>query len=306
LETLETLKESKEHGAATPEDERTIVDLMMDQVEFADTLILNKTDLVAKDELDTIRSLLKKLNPTAELILSTFSKVPLDQILNTGRFSMEHAMTRPGWLQELRGTHTPETEEYGVGSFVYRNHERPFHPERLQASLPRLFGQEAPAITEGGAAQAQGDDTFLGNVLRSKGSIWLASMHDVIVSWASAGQQVSLQPQQPWLVSMTPEQLADLPEEDKLEVDEQLRQTAERAFGDRESELVFIGIGLEQAAIVGILDAALLTDEEMKLGPAGWADLPCPFVESWTGEEGDADEEADEDEGEKEGSTGEE
>ena len=102
FESLETLQESKENGAATEEDERTIVDLMMDQVEFADTMILNKTDLVSESDLATIRALLHKLNPTASQITSTFSKVPLTEVIGTGRFNMEHAMTRPGWLQELR------------------------------------------------------------------------------------------------------------------------------------------------------------------------------------------------------------
>lgn len=102
LESLETLQENKENGAATEEDQRTIVDLMMDQVEFADTLILNKTDLVSKDDLATICALLRKLNPTATQLQSTFSTVPVSEIIGTGRFDMEQAMTRPGWLQELR------------------------------------------------------------------------------------------------------------------------------------------------------------------------------------------------------------
>lgn len=198
-----------------------------------------------------------------------------------------------------RGTHVPETEEYGVGSFVYRNHERPFHSERLQKTLPALFGH-AEEDTEASADAEEGSAPSHGSILRSKGSIWLATMHDIIVSWASAGQQISMQPQQPWLCALTDEQKEGMQEENKAEMAEQLARTAERKYKDRESEIVIIGIAMDEAKIRGMLDAALLTDEEMKLEPSEWADWECPFIASWTGGEDEDEDEVDEGEAEAE------
>ena len=134
------------------EDDRCVVDLLVDQIEFADVIILNKTDLVTREQLNLVTGIIKGLNPQAKLLEGQFGKVPLTEVLNTKRFSMEQAQEAPGWLKELRGEHTPETEEYGISSFVYRA-RRPFHPERFMAALC----------------------TEWPGVLRSKGFFWLAT-----------------------------------------------------------------------------------------------------------------------------------
>ena len=135
------------------EDERTVSDLLVDQVEFADVIILNKVDMVSSDERKRLEHALRQLNRHAEIIDARFSEVPLDKVIGTGHFDFERAAKSPGWLAELRGEHTPETEEYGIGSFVYRA-RRPFHPARFADALK---------------------DEWRGNVLRSKGFFWLAS-----------------------------------------------------------------------------------------------------------------------------------
>jgi len=147
------------------EDTRTVSDLLVDQVEFADVIILNKIDMITNEERDRLENALRQLNRHAEIIDARFSEVPLDKVMGTGHFDFERAAQSPGWLAELRGEHTPETEEYGIGSFVYRA-RRPFHPVRF--------------------AEARKND-WRGNVLRSKGFFWLASRPHAVGEWAQAG-----------------------------------------------------------------------------------------------------------------------
>lgn len=146
------------------EDERTVVDLLVDQIEFCDVLILNKTDLMTPAEIGQLEGILKTLNPRAQLLHSSFGKVPLDRIINTGLFDFDQAAEAPGWLQELRGEHVPETEEYGISSFVYRA-RKPFHPQRLW----QWFNSEWPGV------------------VRSKGRYWIASRPDFCATWSQAG-----------------------------------------------------------------------------------------------------------------------
>jgi G3E family GTPase len=135
--------------------------------------------LVTPDEAGRIEALLQKLNPKAKIIRTSHADVPLTEILNTKRFNFRDAMLQPGWLQELRGEHTPESEEYGISSFVYRR-RRPFHPERLHQLLSRR----------------------LPNVVRSKGNVWLAPLNDISVEWAGTGDIVSFAHGGGWLVSL--------------------------------------------------------------------------------------------------------
>lgn len=236
--------------ASGDEDDRTVVDLLIEQVEFADVIVLNKIDLVAADDLARLEALLHKLNPEARIIRSTFGQVPLDQILNTGLFSFERAAQMPGWLKELHGEHTPETEEYGISSFVFRA-SRPFHPQRLWD----LLHDEWPGV------------------LRSKGIFWLATRMNQCSLWSQAGAACRIEPGG-WWWAASDEQPDDPTEQAALAAiwDEQ--------WGDRRQELVVIGQEMDEAALRARLAACLLTDEEMALGPAGWVAFPDPFG-SW-------------------------
>ena len=231
-------------------DQRTVSDLLVDQVEFADVIVLNKIDLVSAAERERLEHALRQLNRHAGIVHAHFGRVPLDHVMGTGRFDFTRAAQAPGWLAELRGEHTPETEEYGIGSFVYRA-RRPFHPARF--------------------AQALKTD-WPGNVLRSKGYFWLASRYDAAGQWSQAGGIVRHGPAGYWWAAAPREHWPDDPAH---------RVRIERAFegehGDRRQELVFIGQHLEPEAICGILDRCLLTDLEMAAGPQAWRRLEDPF-----------------------------
>ncbi|OAN46199.1 hypothetical protein A6A03_13115 [Chloroflexus islandicus] len=236
--------------AAGDEDDRSIGDLLIEQVEFADVIVLNKVDLVAAADLDRLEALLRKLNPAARIIRSAFGNVPLDQILNTGLFSFERAAQMPGWLQELRGAHTPETEEYGISSFVFRA-RRPFHPQRLWDVLH----EEWPGV------------------LRSKGIFWLATRMNQCGIWSQAGAACRIEPGG-WWWAASDEQPDDPTEQAALAA------IWDAQWGDRRQELVLIGQEMDETALRAQLEACLLTDAEMALGPAGWETLPDPFG-SW-------------------------
>lgn len=155
-------------------DERTIADLLVDQVEFADVVILNKTDLVGADQLGRVEATVRRLNPRAQVIVTTHGDVPLDRVIGTGLFDHEAAAAVAGWDDELLGGHVPETEEYGIGSVAFRA-ERPFHPARLADALDGLRG-----------------------VLRSKGFCWIASRPDIVAVWSQAGPNLMIEPAQYW------------------------------------------------------------------------------------------------------------
>lgn len=229
--------------AADAQDQRTLVDLLVDQVEFADVLLLNKTDLVDEDELEQLEGILAKLNPRARLVRTQQSKVDLDLVLDTGLFDLEAAQKSAGWLAELAGEHTPETEEYGISSFVYRA-RRPFHPGRLAQALSR------PWV----------------GVLRAKGFFWLASRHARQGLWSQAGDSLLLEPAGLWWAEVAE---AERPAE--------VAARWQEPWGDRRQELVFIGIELDQQAYCRLLDLCLLTDQEMEPGPNAWAQLADPF-----------------------------
>ncbi|MRS18258.1 GTP-binding protein [Enterobacteriaceae bacterium RIT692] len=231
------------------EDERTVVDLLVDQIEFCDVLILNKTDLINETEKARLMAILTSLNPRANIITSEFGKVRLDQVLNTGLFDFDAAAQAPGWLQELRGEHTPETEEYGIRNFVFRA-RRPFHPMRFFQLI----------------------ENEMRGVVRSKGYFWLASRPRHAGSWSQAGG-VSRQ----GLAGMW---WACVPKDRWPEDAENLGYILENwvdGSGDARQELVFIGIDMDETALRNKLQQALLTDEEMALGPDNWAEFPDPF-----------------------------
>ena len=240
----------KERGEALNEgDERTVTDLLIEQVEFANVLVLNKTDLCSPDELGRLEAILIQLNPSARIVRSVWGKVALDDVMNTGLFDFDEAAQAPGWLSELRGEHTPETEEYGISNFVYRA-RRPFHPQRFHNAL-------------------QGD--FKG-VIRSKGHFWLATRMDQAGSWAQAGRVARFDQAGFWWAAVDARQRPDTPEFATY-----LHDIWQGEYGDRRQEIVFIGQNMNRALIEQQLNAALLTDAELESTPQQWQGWRDPF-----------------------------
>jgi G3E family GTPase len=233
-------------------DERTVVDLLTDQVEFADVIVINKTDLVTADELRRLEATLKALNPDADLIHAVQSNVPLAKVLNTGRFDFDKAANSAAWIKELNNEHTPETEEYGISSFVYRARV-PFHPERLYNVL-RLPIFEA--------------------VIRAKGMFWLATRPAYAGLLSKAGVSYSVDPLGTWWDTMA-EQDWNVTEAEK----QAIKQDWHPQWGDRVQQLVFIGIGLDEPAIRQALDSALVTESEAQEGISLWSTFHDPFPE---------------------------
>lgn len=236
------------------EDTRNIVDLLVDQVEFANVIIINKTDLVTPYDLEQLAVLLRKLNANARIIQTTEGRVPLDQVLGTGLFSLSEAEQQPEWLAVPRGEETTETEEYGISSFVYRS-RRPFHPQRLSDALDESLN----------------DGMFTG-VLRSKGLVWIASKHDWAYDWSQAGCSIRIDPAGYWWASAPEEEWP----EGKSEI-ERIRSMFQGLYGDRRQELVFIGREMDEPAIRDILESCLVTDLEFVQGPELWEQLADPF-----------------------------
>ena len=250
--------------ARDEQDDRCVVDLLVDQIEFADVIILNKTDLVTREELGQVTAIITGLNPQAALVYAKYGKVPLAQVLDTGRFSMEHAQEAPGWLKELRGEHTPETEEYGISSFVYRA-RRPFHPERFMNALRKDWP----------------------GVLRSKGFFWLATRMDWAGNFSQAGKACRTEAAGFWWAAVDKGEWPD----DQQQCEE-IVKLWKKPWGDRRQELVVIGQNMDHGVITAKFDACLLTDEEMALGPERWKEVfGDPFYEwrSVTGEDQQAD-----------------
>ncbi len=244
----ETLAEQKLGLDAA--DERDIVHLFTDQIEFANVIILNKVDLVSKEELVTIKQIIKVLNATAEVIESNYSRVPLEKVVNTGLFDFAKAAEAPTWLSELRGTHNPETIEYGISSFVY-SRTKPFHPVRFREWLA----------------------TIPGTVIRAKGMFWLATRYEEVGELSLAGTQIQANAMGFWWGIIDQ---ANWPSEVRAEA---ITRQWQAPYFDHRQELVFIGIGMNSEAIICGLDGCLLSDEEYQAGVASWQDLPDPFPE---------------------------
>ena len=251
LEHFAVLEELAELGIGRDdEDDRSITDLLVDQVEFADVLVVSKPDLVGRDDLERVVALVRRLNPRAKVEIAEAGRVPLSVIFDTGLFDEEEASTAPGWVRELNGQHMPETEEYGISSFVYR-HRWPFHPKRLARELRTVWP----------------------GVLRSKGFFWLATRPEFQGMWSQAGMSVTLEPMSMWF--------AALPEEEwefESDIDrDDLLARWDPLLGDRQIELVFIGIDMDEAAIRARLDHCVLTPKEFEQGMARWARYPDPL-----------------------------
>ena len=220
-------------------DNRTIVNLLVDQIEFANVIILNKTDLVNDKELKTLKATLSKLNAGATLIESQFGRVPLNAILNTQLFNYEEAETSAGWIRELEGFHTPETEAYGINSFVFRE-EKPFHPDRLWEFLLEQFPQ---------------------SVIRSKGLFWIASRADQAINWSQAGGSRKAEEAGVWWASMPLGERMTFG--NFVEFQDVIEERWTATFGDRLNELVFIGIEMDKEVLHTLLQNCICTDEEI-------------------------------------------
>jgi G3E family GTPase len=252
-----------DRGAALdPEDGRNVVQLLVEQIEFADVLVINKTDMVSTAELTTLQETLRRLNPRARQEVAERGRVPLDRVLDTGLFDMERAQEAPGWMATLRGEESSEADTYGFASFVWRA-RKPFHPERFHAFLQ--------------AAKP--------NLVRSKGFFWLASRPEWMGYWAQAGRITEVGPAGFWWAAVN--RLGwPRDKESKAEI----RANWEKPWGDRRQELVFIGQGMDRPALEAALEAALLTDAEIARGRRAWRALPDPF-DAWVAAE--EEEEAD-------------
>lgn len=233
------------------EDERTIVDLLVDQIEFANVILINKIDLVSEEDRHKIRGMIGALNPKAKIYETTNSEVELDQVMGTGLYNQAEAEETTGWLDSLI-EYTPETEEYGISNFVFESRV-PFHPERLY----EVFTQEWPGV------------------IRSKGLFWLATRPQMAGYWSQAGAMCQNQclgffwdavPREQW--PQDPDQLAEI------------ERVSKEPFGDCRQEIVLIGTDMDQEALTAMLDAALLTPEELMLGKDEWkARFSDPFPE---------------------------
>lgn len=216
-------------------DRREVVDLLIDQVEFANVILLNKMDLVETEDLLELKAVLQKLNPDAQIIETNHAQIPLDRVIDTKLFDFEKASESAGWMKELNEEHIPETEEYGIASFVYRR-RRPFHPERFMSWL-----EEWPI-----------------DIVRAKGFFWLASRNDITGLLSQAGTSIMIQGAGEWV--------AAYPEQEKqqiLQEEPELLQKWDSVYGDRMTEVVMIGIDMDRTEIEESLDNCLLTDKEM-------------------------------------------
>jgi G3E family GTPase len=238
-------------------------------VEFANVVILNKCDLLVEErkeaQLAQVRQMIQLLNPTCTIVESTYGQVPLNTILGTGLFSMSQAEMHANWLQEARrNEHTPETLEYGISSFTYRAY-RPFHPQKMLERLDQGNGfndstQEHPSS----------------KVLRAKGFLWLASHHDWQASFSMAGSHYNLEGgTHPWWAAIDKH---DWP----AKLEQAMKPLWREPYGDRQQEIVIIGQELDQERVTNMLDACLITDEEMKMGPEGWQIMFSSIISSWS------------------------
>lgn len=232
-------------------DERTVTDLLIDQIEFADVIVLNKLDLVTNDQALRVEAIIKALNPGARIVMSTRGQVELDVILDTGLFDYEQAASSAGWIRELEGEHVPETQEYGISSFVYRA-RAPFDADKLWALIHR--------------------SEVWGGVLRSKGFFWVAADHRVVYEWAQAGGVSTVNPIGFWWDAV-PRSRWGHPEGQRPDESEQWSE----AFGDRGQELVFIGQEMDERLWRARLDACLVKSRGVRHDVAEWATLSNPF-----------------------------
>jgi G3E family GTPase len=252
LKDYQEAKYLKDKGESLGEDdERSVADLLVDQVEFADLILISKTDLVNTEDLERLKAILKTLNTDAKVLPIEHGNVDIDKVLNTGLFDFERARQAPGWLKEMRGEHIPETEEYGIGSFCYEA-RRPFHPDKFHEFLHNT--------------------KQYGKLIRSKGFFWLATRPEYAGQWSQAGG-IARYGFAGLFWKAVPEK--DWPEDEEYLAS--IKNQWVEPFGDMRQELVFIGQGLDQEKMTQKLDECLLTEEEVLKGREYWETLKDPF-----------------------------
>ncbi|MEM9399117.1 MAG: zinc metallochaperone GTPase ZigA [Verrucomicrobiota bacterium] len=242
IKDYESMDNLQTRGTAVgEEDERNIVDLLVDQIEFANVILVNKIDLISPEDRRRIHGMIAALNPKAKVYETTNSEIALDQVMGTRLFDMAEAEESDGWLESLV-EHTPETEEYGISNFVYER-RIPFHPERLYD----IFSRNWPGV------------------IRSKGLFWLATRLRMAGIWSQAGAMCqnqclgffwSAMPREYW--PENPDQLAEI------------ERVSKGPYGDCRQEIVLIGTNMDRDALTAMLDSALLTDKELAIEKADW------------------------------------
>lgn len=252
LKDYDEAKSIQETGESLgDEDERSVADLLVEQIEFANVLLISKTDLVSSKEIEKLNAILRSLNTSAHIIPISNGALEIDSVLNTGLFDFEKAKLAPGWLKEMRGEHTPETEEYGISSFTYVA-RRPFYPDRFFNFVHNT-------------------EKF-GKLIRSKGYFWLGSRLEYAGQWSQAGGIArygfagmfwKAVPEHNWPT-----------DEDSLAT---IKSQWEEPFGDMRQELVFIGQGLDKEAMLKALDDCLVSEDDMHKGEEFWINLEDPF-----------------------------
>ena len=252
LKDYEEAKYLKDAGESLgEEDERSVADLLVDQVEFADLILISKTDLVNSDEIKRLTAILRTLNTSAKIVPISHGKVDMNEVLDTGLFDFERAQQAPGWLKEMRGEHVPETEEYGIGSFTYMA-RRPFHPNKF---FNFLHGTEK-----------------YGKLIRSKGYFWLATRPQFAGQWSQAGGIARY-----GFAGMF---WKAVPKKDWPKDEEYLSSIKEQwvePFGDMRQELVFIGQEIDSRSMLKALNECLLSDDDVLKGDDYWKTLNDPF-----------------------------
>ncbi len=238
---------------AGEEDNRNLATLLTEQIEFADVVVVNKIDLVDETRRAEVTAVIKALNPVAEIVYADHGKLPLKSILGTGKFNLERASAMPGWAHELEGKHTPETEAYGINSFVLRS-ANPLHPKRFS----EFMEQPLPGL------------------IRAKGYVWLASRPAWVVSYSRAGNVATHEPIGQWWASVPRERWPASGTPQRLGIEKNWKEP----FGDRINEVVFIGQNMDRAAIEQAWKAAHLNHTETRKGVKSWAALNDPFP-SW-------------------------
>jgi G3E family GTPase len=256
LQDYEEAQSLQERGESLGEDdERSVADLLIEQVEFADVILISKTDLIDASALGQLTGILRSLNTRARIEPIRNGAVDLQKVLGTGLFSFDEAAKAPGWQKELRGEHVPETQEYGISSFVYQA-RRPFHPRKFHDFLHQPWNE--------GAMQ--------GRLLRSKGYFWLATRPEYAGQWNQAGGIARYD-----VAGLFWKALPESQWPQEQESRDYIRSKWQEPFGDMRQELVFIGQGLDREDLCQQLDNCLLSDDELLAGIQAWKQLPDPF-----------------------------